>query len=351
MINEINQQKPVIANEKNIIKLPPDSAQTKKTDSVNLSAKQPLVQSTAVKTTIVKQTTSSLASAAGLPADKLSASIISFARFFSLPLKPNILAAIRRQAFLPDPPKSAASNSNANTGSVAKSGSALSANQANFSGMEKNRQALSLAAAAAESKGVTLQPKALESYAHAVDPDSQRQNEKDNQHERKNKSRNENEEKPVQKTSSINAAELEKIANDTDDPLLNILNRLPGNNGQRWIVLPFNFFENEIEYKVSMRVLLEDESRAVHMAIHIVNDNEQKWLFVFDSAKNKVNKVTAYITALDSKTKVYNSNLINDLSEILQIPAGNIIIKNFIDSFPLEADSDSENFPIINEEM
>jgi hypothetical protein len=31
--------------------------------------------------------------------DKLSASIITFARFFSLPIKPESMAAIRRQAF------------------------------------------------------------------------------------------------------------------------------------------------------------------------------------------------------------------------------------------------------------
>ena len=118
MINEISQQKPVIVNGKNSAKLQEDSRQAIKSASVDSSVRQTSVQSTAVKTTVVKQTAASLASASGLPADKLSASIISFARFFSLPLKPNILAAIRRQAFLPESPKPAAGNTN--TGSAVK---------------------------------------------------------------------------------------------------------------------------------------------------------------------------------------------------------------------------------------
>ncbi|MCL2193748.1 MAG: hypothetical protein FWB78_10170, partial [Treponema sp.] len=40
-----------------------------------------------------------LIAAAGLPADRLSASIVSFARFFSLPIKPELMAAIRQQVF------------------------------------------------------------------------------------------------------------------------------------------------------------------------------------------------------------------------------------------------------------
>ena len=45
----------------------------------------------------------SLINSLKLPPDKLSASIVSFARFFSLPLKTEQLAEIRRQAFTSAP--------------------------------------------------------------------------------------------------------------------------------------------------------------------------------------------------------------------------------------------------------
>ncbi len=47
----------------------------------------------------------------GLPADKISSSIISFARFFSLPLKPELMAAIRRQVFARSGVQQGAANS------------------------------------------------------------------------------------------------------------------------------------------------------------------------------------------------------------------------------------------------
>jgi len=238
-------------------------------------------------TQTVPRSISSLISAAGLPADKLSASIVSFAKFFSLPLKPELLKNIRQQAFeaapnaaLPEPVP-AAEDKEPKTGIVFK-----------------NREALSLAAAAAESKGVELQPKSLEEYAQAVDPDWRRRQDSEQGEQRGKRKRGdgEKEEAPLQKTAAISAAGLEKMALEGagKDTLLAILNRLPGKDGKRWVVLPFDFSDNGREFKVSLRILLETGktiNRADCMALDIAirdikekDKTDKRRLFVLEPA-------------------------------------------------------------------
>jgi len=314
-----------------------------------------------IKSTVVKNTKSvnspspavrtaaSVAAAAGLPGDKLSASIVSFARFFSLSLKPNLLAAIRQQVVsvpVNNPVLTAAENmANQNTGSS--------------SAAAKMREALSLAAAAAESKGVELSPKGLESYAEAVDPDLNKKREEDKR-ERRSKNENDSCEKSIKKENVITAEDLKKMANDNygKDPLLDILNRLPGKNGQRWIVLPFNFYEDDKEFKVSLRILLENEDRATGMAVHVSVNNDkseegikQKWGFGVDFLNDKISKVIIYFKPfINDKNE---TKLIQELSENLQIPVNKILIKTsqlteIEDYFPYETDFD-ENLLSISE--
>ncbi|MCL2265783.1 MAG: hypothetical protein FWC22_07050, partial [Treponema sp.] len=81
MINGINQQKVQVKTEQSV-KNPKPLTQNAK----------PAAPSAGIRSAV------SLAAASGLPPDKLSASIVTFAKFFSLPLKPQVLADIRRQA-------------------------------------------------------------------------------------------------------------------------------------------------------------------------------------------------------------------------------------------------------------
>lgn len=283
----------------------------------------------------------SLAAAAGLPIDKLSSSIVSFARFFSLPLKPQLLADIRRQA-LGSPPQPASSQSAA---SNLVSGESLTS-------LAKTREALSLAAAAAESKGVELQPKGLESYAEAIDPDWQKRQDGER---RNKKDKNQHGEKESLKTEAITASRLKELAFEKmkKDPLLEILNKLPNKNGQRWIVFPFDFVQDGREYRVSMRILLDDKHlRAACMALDIAESNafDRRWLFVMESVNEKPVKLSVFLMpgSNQSESMIKNYNLLKPrLSELLEIPPERISVKISEESFPHEAGT--ELFSLVDE--
>jgi len=274
---------------------------------------------------------SSLISSVGLPADKLSASIISFARFFSLPLKPELLKHIRQQAFTTTP--NAASSVPAPEENAPEAGTVL-----------KNREALSLAASAAEGKGVELQPKSLETYAQALDPESRQDGKQGDRRGKREKNDDDNDSSSLQKTGAMNAGSLEKRALEgaEKDPLLAILNRLPGKDGKRWIVLPFDFSDNGREFKVSLRILLETcktVSRADCMALDIAirgtvqNDGiEKRRLFVLEPA----NRLSVYLQP--EITPARQAGLVRELSALLEIAPERIFIKTQTEAFPFEKD-------------
>jgi hypothetical protein len=285
----------------------------------------------------------SLISAAGLPADKLSASIVSFARFFSLPLKPELLKNIRQQAFEAAPNgKSPETIPAAEDSEAEVRGSSLESKTGN---VFKNRETLSLAAAAAEGKGAELQSKGLETYAQAVDPEwRQRQDGgQGDQHRRRKREDNENEEKPLQKTMALNAADLKKtvLEEAEKNPLLAILNRLPDKDGKRWIVLPFDFSDNGREFKVSLRILLETgkaanraDCIALDVAIHDTDENggtEKRRLFVLEPA----NRLSVYLQPEISAKE--QDALVRELSALLEIAPERIFIKTQTEAFPFEA--------------
>jgi len=275
---------------------------------------------------------SSLISAAGLPADKLSASIIAFARFFSLPFKPELLKNIRQQAFETAPNASAPETAPAAEEGEAKSGIVF-----------KNREALSLAAAAAEGKGVELQPKGLETYAQAVDPDwRRRDSENGDKGGRRKREDGEKEEGPLQKTAALSADGVEKMALEgaEKDSLLAILNRLPEKDGKRWVVLPFDFSDNGREFKVSLRILLEtgktvnrSDCMALDIAIRDVErgKDEKRQIFVFEPG----HRLSVYLQPEISKKE--RAELTRELSDLLEIAPERIFIKAKTEEFPFEA--------------
>jgi hypothetical protein len=366
MIDKINQQK-------NISEISARNTETVKAQSSTNTAKP-----SASPASNTPRSAASLAAVLGLPQDKLSSSIISFARFFSLPLKPQLLADLRRSAF-------ASPSQTANQASAAK------ANPANTNATgdtnpslatEKTRYALSLSAASAESKGVELSPKGLESYAQAVDPDSRRQDE-EGRRRRRNREQDEQTEKTSLKTEAVKKPQYGESSSPQltadglkkmfleyaeQNPLIEILNRLPCKNGQRWIVLPFDFTKDGKKYSVSMRVMLEERSlnRAVCMALDIVEseniepdaehsmqerssgeaNNERRWLFVTESANDKPVKISVYLQGeLSLKSQ---SRFKRELSNLFKISSEHINIKNRTEPFPYEA-SFADNFSLVDE--
>jgi hypothetical protein len=293
----------------------------------------------------IPRSVSSLISAAGLPADKLSASIISFARFFSLPLKPEMLKNIRQQAFEAAPNASLPEQTTAAEDSKPKPGIVF-----------KNREALSLAAAAAEGKGVELQPKGLETYAQAVDPDWRRQDSEQGDHRGKRKREDsEKGEVPLQKTAAISAAGVEKLALEGagKEPLLAILNRLPGKDGKRWVVFPFDFSDSGREFKVSLRILLDTgktvnraDCMALDIAVRDIVENgktEKRRLFVLEPK----NRLSVYLKPEISKKE--QAELVRELSVLPGIAQERIFIKTKTEEFPFEADFGNDLLRSIDE--
>jgi hypothetical protein len=372
MIDKINQQKNI------------SEISARNTETVKAQSSTNTVKHSASPASNTPRSAASLAAVLGLPQDKLSSSIISFARFFSLPLKPQLLADLRRYAF-------ASPSQTANHASAAIKADAVKANPANTNATgdtnpslatEKTRYALSLSAASAESKGVELSPKGLESYAHAVDPDSRRQDEEGGRR-RRNREQDEQAEKTSLKTEAVKkpqygesfspqltADSLKKMSLEyaEQNPLIEILNRLPCKNGQRWIVLPFDFVKDSKKYSVSMRVMLDERSlnRAVCMALDIVESeniepdahdstqkrssgeaiHERRWLFVTESANDKPMKVSVYLQGeLSLKSQ---SRFKRELSNLFKISSEHINIKNRMEPFPYEA-SFADNFSLVDE--
>jgi len=282
---------------------------------------------------ITSRTMANIVNAARLPADKLSASIIMFARFFSLPLKPEILASIRQQALIPNPenPEIAA----------------------------KMKLTLALAAAAAADKSVEIFPRGLEAYAEAIDPEWQeRQGYNGNNPNGQERKKKEKEQNGPDKTGPISAAELKKtvLENAENNPLLAIMNKLPGKNGKYWIALPFSYQENGRNFKVTLRVMLSGEnpaeSRKVELAAMDIaenGENKKHWLFAFKPKNETINNLNVYhqhkLSDLNKK------KLTRKLSLSLEIPEKNILFKNYNEAFPVETTCGNDLLQPVNESV
>ena len=157
----------------------------------------------------------------GFPKDALSVAILVFARYFSVSLSPALLKTLRREILASGKPSSPETPA------------------------EKTAlEAEALSALVALDKGVELSPKALEHYANFLSfPD-------------KNPSRQEKE-KDRDREESPSAEELRILSEEQEqnDGALAFLNRLPGKNGQHWLVFPFNIKVKGIEFQVFLRLL------------------------------------------------------------------------------------------------
>ncbi|MDR1286475.1 MAG: hypothetical protein LBK08_02600 [Treponema sp.] len=244
-----------------------------------------------------------LAAALGLPGDRLSASVLSFFRFFSLPFDPLLLARMRSRVL--GAPETAADT-----------GPAKDAAGLGEEAMFRSREALSLAAAAALSKGTELGGEALERYARAMDPafPGRRQGEDSREStgrespgggsaggEYDSSESYDSSASPGNSRSGSGGSSSGGAGEEVDacdgasalrkraafDPLLDILNRLPGRDGKRWIVVPFVFGPQE-QYRVTLRLLSGPdfpggkEGRVDRMALEIAAKNGERWLFVVD---------------------------------------------------------------------
>jgi hypothetical protein len=195
----------------------------------------------------------------GLPQDALSSSLISFFKFFSLPLDSSVLKQMRRDVLDSKP------------------------------GNGKSADSTALAASAAFDKGIHLSDEALKEYAAAIDP-AERSSSERSSHEHQGEQENpqkRNTEEPKTPLSEDLKNLIDEI--DADGSLLSHLNKIPGKNGQKWIVLPFNFVSGAIEYSVSVRILLDTKNDLHHIVERLtveVQTNERRWVFVTSKEKD-----------------------------------------------------------------
>jgi hypothetical protein len=280
--------------------------------------------------------------ALGLPADRLSASIISFAKFFSLQLDPGILAKIRGQASLlanNGLPGQASLPGHPQQSSLLISGSALPAETVSSAAL-KAKEALALAGLAATDKGLELTQAGLEEYAAAIDPD--RRQGADNSANRKNDSgRQSQEEQSTGSEESPGENEILKAAEAS--PALKLLNWLPGKNGQRWLVFPFSFSQKRRRFRASLRILLggadagsKPLSGRMSLDIAETAEVEKRWLFTM--SMNKQGQADLKVMVHPPRRQRGLKILAGQLSRSMGMPPDSVVIQNFDASFPFAPD-------------
>ncbi|MDR2158880.1 MAG: hypothetical protein LBP23_02305 [Treponema sp.] len=318
-----------------------------------------------------------LARSLGLPADKFSVSVISSARYFSLPLEPGLLAKLRREVSAAG--GGIAAGTGGDEGAAGKTGTG--------NAMSPAREALSLGAAAAVSKGVTLYREALDESAAAIEPGRRRLPGGDKGEEGRagnpadgggtgtdsktgsnggrdgggGKSGNDGaagsrhpesggggpgaEGRAAGKNgasgggtgipgvtgdSAAGTEALKECILGTAEktPLLRLLNRIPGKNGRRWIVLPFAFTEGGKEYGISLRIMLEgDRCRmALDMAEKQNGETLYRWLFVMERVSGKPPSLT--VSLWPGRREAELRSLKKELGAFLELPRDHIQIKN-----------------------
>jgi hypothetical protein len=201
----------------------------------------------------------------GLPQDTLTSALLVFTRFFSLSPGGDFLQTLRREVL------------------------AAGASLAKDSRRQARIGAEALAAAAAADKGVKLSGEALENYAESLSEPRNTNSEGffSGQGEEKDDRR----ESPEGCPGPEALRELfEKFAGSGEDgEIVGLLNRIPGKNGQRWVVWPFKVSAGGIDLRVLIRLLIGRASSSAlpdcrpGKLIADIAGPRRRWRFVLDN--------------------------------------------------------------------
>ena len=178
----------------------------------------------------------------GFPRDSLSAALLVFARFFSLSPTPALIGQLRRE--------------------ILASGKASSPGTG---GEKAAMEAEALASSAAADKGVALSSEAMEHYAgFFVPPASASLDEEEN---------------PKNREEVPDPQELQNIAEEEaqKDSLLDLLNCIPGKNGQYWMVFPFTVTIKGTELRVFIRILKRELPDKNEQLIVDISGAKRQW--------------------------------------------------------------------------
>jgi hypothetical protein len=200
-----------------------------------------------------------------LPRDSLSASLLSLAKFFSLPLDQKLILQLRQQALSQAPTNKPPEHSPEDPP------------------LPEPLRFAALAAAAAAGKRVVLSPEALARYATALAVPGQ------DAPEDEEEAGTERKDTPGEAPGFSKPRERGDFAERIEGrlPLLGVLNRIPGRDGRRWISLPFSFEQDGVVCGVSLRILVADTNgipwKAERMALDI-RTGQRRWSFMLENA-------------------------------------------------------------------
>jgi hypothetical protein len=269
-----------------------------------------------------------LARSLNIPQDALSSRLLSFLRYFSLPLEGEQIAQLRREVLA-----------------------------SRMAGAPKNREAAALGAAAAADKGIVLSPEALAEYAAAIDPEERPPGDRGFNGEQGHPSGQEHPEggekkkrdRPGSGEDQEAPAETRTLRKKIETlpqhhPLLSLLNRLPGKNGRHWMVFPFNFTSGGVAFEVSLRILLTNTENArekAHLTLDILG-GKGRWVFCLSGYGTAHSR--ADIGVSPSLPRRVLKTLERELGELLGDFAERICVEN--QETPFWAEGANRGFPL-----
>ncbi|MDR0586403.1 MAG: hypothetical protein LBG26_04100 [Treponema sp.] len=255
----------------------------------------------------------SLLSALKLPNDSLSESLVSFIRYFSLPLER--ASPLRREILAQKKPGSS------------------------------TLEAAALGAAAAADKGLVLEGRALEAYANALDPVEWREQEAG----RGNGEAGQEQQEPGQPGAGQQGTEQQGAGQQKPGqqeaeyaPIPDFINRIPGKNGRRWIVVPFSCSDEGFDMRASFRISLPDPDGksgengrfAADIAVFRKKKLFRRWFFLLDgSCAGEFKAKRAEFSV--SPPVAGGKALIRELAKLFVLPDNKITLNkrgNFADS-------------------
>jgi hypothetical protein len=251
----------------------------------------------------------------GIPRDTLSSRFVSFLRYFSLPLDGEMIAGLRREVLV-----------------FRAAGGPAEA---------KGREAAALGAAAAADKGVVLSPEALAEYAAAIDPEGGQSGEGEFNGEPGNSPGQDHPaDREKRKKESPDSGECREDPPETGTlrkkieapsehrPLLDLLNRLPGKEGRRWMVFPFTFTSGDVALRVSLRILLSNTEGGREEARLVLDIRSERggWIFSFSGYGTPHSR--ADIGLYPSLPRRSLKNLEREFRKLLGNFAGTICVEN-----------------------
>jgi hypothetical protein len=315
----------------------------------------------------------------GIPRDTLSVSLLSFLKYFSLPLDTESIRQIRREVL-------ALEDTGTLKDEIQKDGAP-----------KTRRETVALAAAAVRDKGLSLSVEALREYAAAIGgnerPESRRNREagaepRDGPEDRQgdggtpreagdgaagggqdgnggergggeNRGKQPDGRRPGTGTTPPGGLTPEGLREAAESAaqggLLDLLNKLPGKNGRRWIVLPFSYAAGGVDFKVSLRILLSEQNtipREPERLILDVGSEKRLWSFMLEKAGGQdsgqcFNRAEIGVFPPPGAPAV----LEKELRKLLETTADHITLRDLSGAFLFEGDWDGKNVPAINEEV